>query len=113
MTITITIPDGLAHQLQERAKLWRRPPEDVVLDILRSAFTEPLIADVDEVVARIKSLPPNPHNIRQPQGALADVLRRESEDNDFDVDLWNREWAAVETEIQAINRANDLAESRC
>lgn len=112
MTMTVTIPDGLAHQVQERARLWRRPPEDIVLDILRSAFTEPPIADVDEVVARIKSAPPNPHNIRKPHGALADVLRRESEDDDFDLDMWNREWAAVEAEIQAINRANDLAESR-
>lgn len=111
MTITITIPDGLAHQLQEHARLWRRPPEDIVLDILRGALTEPIIADVDEVVARIKSLPPNPHNIRQPQGALADVLRRESDNDEFDLDLWNREWAAVEAEIHAINRANDLAES--
>jgi hypothetical protein len=43
---------------------------------------------------------------------LAEALRHAPDDPDFDLAAWNREWAAVEGELQTVTRANDLAEGR-
>ena len=34
------------------------------------------------------------------------------DDPDFDLESWRQQWAAVEAEMKAITRANDMAEGR-
>jgi len=63
-------------------------------------------------VAKIRAMPPNPHGIRPAAGSLAEALRNAPDDPDFDLASWSREWAAVEAEMKAMARADDIAEGR-
>jgi len=51
-------------------------------------------------------------NFRPATKSLADILRSAPADPSFDLEKWNREWSAVESEMEAITRANTRAESR-
>ena len=84
----------------------------VVVDILVRVLEDDLTPTVAEVVARIKSTPPNPAMITPPQGSLADALRNGPTDPQFDVKTWEQDWAAAEDELKQINRLNDIAEGR-
>lgn len=64
------------------------------------------------VVARIQATPPNPRSIRAASGSLAAALRDAPPAPEFDLGAWQNEWAAVEAEIRATTRANDIAEGR-
>jgi plasmid stability protein len=113
MTVTITLPDDVKAQLQREAEAQDRSVEEVALGILSgalrpaSAFPAP-----EDVVAKIKATAPDPHNIRFARGSLAAALRAAPDDSDFDLVQWEREWAAVEREMKAMTRANDVAEGR-
>lgn len=64
------------------------------------------------LVERIKATPPNPAAIRPASGSLAEALQNAPEDPDFDLETWTRQWEAVEAEMKAIDRADDIAEGR-
>ncbi len=64
------------------------------------------------LVEKIKAEPSNPNNIHPATGSLADLLQDAPEDPDFDLETWTRQWEAIETEMKAIDRANDIAEGR-
>ncbi|HEY0739237.1 MAG TPA: hypothetical protein VGD69_30225 [Herpetosiphonaceae bacterium] len=111
MATIITVPDGLEAQLQQHARAQHRSVEAVALDLLREALdTATTHPSVHEVVAKIKASGPNRAAIRPAQGSLADVLRRTPDAVDFDLDQWNKEWAAVEQEMCGMSRADDLPE---
>lgn len=136
MTLTITLPEKIAEQLQRKAKERHLSAVEVAIDLLENALDEQadfhpalangktLIAATDdevetisptpeEVVAKIKALgPSDPRNIRPATGSLAQALRSIPSDPDFDFEEWNRQWAEVEAEMKAITRANDIAEGR-
>jgi len=136
MTLTITLPEKIAEQLQRKAKERHLSATAVAIDLLENALDEQtnfhpalvngkiLVTETDdgaeedfptpeEVVAKIKALgPSNPRNIRLAQGSLAEVLCSIPSDPDFDFEEWNRQWAEIEAEMKAINRANDIAEGR-
>jgi hypothetical protein len=114
MTITITLPDELARDLQYRAEEKKISLDTLVVDLLNSALADEFEAypTLEEVVARIKATPPNPASIRQATGSLAEALQNAPEDPDFNLEIWTQQWDAVEAEIKAITRANDIAEGR-
>lgn len=68
------------------------------------------------LIARIQSLPPNPENIRPAQGSLEEYLAAsiasENPNEEFDLKEWQRNWDAVEAEMKAVTKANDIAEGR-
>ncbi|MCP4538307.1 MAG: type II toxin-antitoxin system Phd/YefM family antitoxin [Chloroflexi bacterium] len=64
------------------------------------------------LVERIKATPPNPATIRPATGSLAEALQNAPEDPDFDLETWTRQWKAIEAEMKAIDRADDIAEGR-
>ncbi|MBA3947765.1 MAG: hypothetical protein H0X37_24825 [Herpetosiphonaceae bacterium] len=101
MAVMIKVPDELQEQLQQRAEIEHRSVEEVTLGLLQDALerTE-LFPTVDDVVARIKAIGPNPDNVRPAQGSLADALRNGMSTAPFDLAQWTSEWAAVETEIR-------------
>src|SRR5215211_8637078 len=51
---------------------------------------------LEEVVAKIKATPSDPSNIHPATQSLAELLAASPEDPSFDLEEWNREWAAVE-----------------
>jgi prevent-host-death family protein len=71
--------------------------------------TDPeLVALVD----RIKATPPNPAAIHPATASLAELLQNAPEDPDFDLESWTQQWQAIEAEMKAIDRADDIAEGR-
>lgn len=122
MSITITLPDILAAKLETEAQAQSRSAEDIAVELLDQALgVEPLAPDyvpltLEEIVARIRATPPNPEMIRPPSGSLGEYLAAsiaaEDPNEPFDEAEWNRQWAAVEAEMKAMTRANDLAEGR-
>ena len=113
MTMTITVPENLEVQLQQQAKAQHRSAEDVAVGILRDALEGMTVfPSIDDVVATIKGARPNPQGIRPARGSLADALRSAPSDPEFDLARWNQDWAAVESEMRAMTRADDVAEGR-
>lgn len=64
------------------------------------------------LVERIKATPPNPNNVHPATASLSELLQNAPEDPDFDLESWTRQWQAIETEMKAIDRADDVAEGR-
>jgi hypothetical protein len=115
MPVTITLPKKIETQLEALAEEQHLPVEKLALDILNHAVEvemEGSFPTPEEVVARIKALPPNPHGVHPAKGSLAKALRDAPDDPDFDVVDWNKKWTVVEAEMKAITRANDAAEGR-
>jgi plasmid stability protein len=116
MTVTLTLPDELATRLKFRAKEHAISPEKLALNILTAALEVEAEPDdyptLEEVVAQIKATPPNPAAIHPATASLADLLENAPHDPDFDLESWTKQWAAVEAEMKAITRANDIAEGR-
>lgn len=122
MEITLSLPDVLAAKLQTKAQTQQRLAEEVAVELLDHALdAEPEPPDyvpptLEEVVARIRATPPNPEMVRPPNGSLGEYLAAsiaaEDPNEPFDEAEWSRQWAAVEAEMKAMTRANDLAEGR-
>lgn len=112
MSLLIDFSETLEHKVKTEAKKRQRSPEDLIIDIVAKAFEEDFVSSVAEVVARIKATPPNPAMVTPSQGSLAEVLRNNPIDPDFDLEAWNQEWAVAEEELKRINLLDDLAEGR-
>jgi hypothetical protein len=113
MSLNITLPDKIEALLRRRAKAKKIPVEQLALGILINALeAEGSFPEPGEVVARIRATPPNPRSVRPATGSLAEALRNAPEDPDFDLAAWNQAWAAVETNMKTVTRANDIAEGR-
>ena len=114
MSIMISLPDKLAHNLQTRAEAVQLSLDELVTDLLIKLL-EPEADDyptLEEVVARIKATPPNPANIHPPTASLAELLSQAPEDPEFDLETWTSNWDKIEAEMKARDRANDIAEGR-
>lgn len=110
--ITINVSDRLANQLQKQASSQHLTPEQLALRILAEAL-EPRrerLSTLDQIVAKIKSTPRNPLALRPAEGSLQEALLNSPEDPEFDLQAWERDWAAVEQEIKATSAANAHAE---
>jgi len=122
MEITLNLPDVLAAKLQTEARTQQRSTEEVAVELLDQALdAEPEPLDyvpptLEGVVARIRATPPNPEMVRPPSGSLGEYLAAsiaaEDPNEPFDLEQWEKEWAAVEAEMKALTRANNLAEGR-
>ena len=113
MSVTITLPDEIAQSLQAKAKAQQVSLDTLVTNLLTDALdAEAEDDELEALVVRIKATPPNPASIRPATGSLVEALKNAPEDPDFDLEAWNREWAKIEAEIKAINRADDIAEGR-
>lgn len=112
MTITIDLAESVLAGLKRHAERKQVTVEELAGKILESAMEEFPAESLEDLVARIKSMPPNPAMIRPAQGNLAEALKEAPEGIETDPDEWNRNWAAVEREMAAITRADDIAEGR-
>ncbi len=119
MEITITLPDFLATKLQAKARIQQRPAEEVAVELLDQALENGADAELERLVARIRALPPNPANQFDWEAAreglakyLAASIAAEDPNEKFDQEEWQRNWDAVEAEMKAVTRANNIAEGR-
>jgi hypothetical protein len=67
---------------------------------------------IEEVVARIAAAGPSPSAYIPPKSAPADKVERVLKEETIDSAAWNREWAAIEAEIKAMDRADAAADER-
>ena len=65
---------------------------------------ESVFPSLEEVVAEIRAIHPNPASLRPASGSLAEALRDAPDDPDFDLSVWNQEWAMVEAEMKMMSR---------
>lgn len=113
MTLTLNLPKDLETKLKREAAARALSPEEYALDLLDNALEQENFPTPEEVVAKIKAMPPDPEAIHPATGSLVEVLKNApQEPTDFDLQQWNREWAAVEAEMKRITRENDIAEGR-
>lgn len=113
MSMVIRLPQELENRLKREADARALPAEELALVILDHALEEETEPTLEEVVAKIKALPPNPDSIQYPTGSLEDYLRNAPlEPTDFDAEQWEKEWAEIEAEMKRIDREDDIAEGR-
>lgn len=127
MPLTITFPDELATKLRTKAEILDQSVDEFTINFLDHAFNGatyyyPIIEELEnekedeltleEVVAKIKATPPNPAMIQYPTESLLEYLLESTPelDPDFDIEGWDREWAKVETELEALDPPYDPTE---
>ncbi|MCB0191308.1 MAG: type II toxin-antitoxin system prevent-host-death family antitoxin [Anaerolineae bacterium] len=64
------------------------------------------------LVEHIKTTPPNPATVHSATASLAELLQNAPEEPDFDLESWTQQWQTIESEMKAIDRADDIAEGR-
>ncbi len=122
MPVTITIPDDIAARYQKVAQSQHISIEDFAIILLDEALILESMPESnyrptpEEVVAKIQSLPPNPNMIRPAVGSLSEYLAAsiaaEDPNEKFDLEEWNRNWDAIEAEMNAIDRKKALERER-
>ena len=112
MTITINLADSSFAGLQQKARRQHVSIEELAVKILADSIIESAPESIDEVVARIKAIPPAPGKVRPASPDLAGLLGSAPEDPDFNLEEWRQSWALVEGEMRSLTRANDFAEGR-
>lgn len=104
MTISIQLSDTLEKKLRRAARQQRLSPEKLAAQILEEALVVEISPNLEEVIAKIKALPPNPNAIRPAVGSLKEALESAPEDPNFNLEEWQMQWAAVEEEMKAMDR---------
>jgi len=113
MTVTITLPQNLEAQLKQKAQIQKSSIEEMVLEILDRALTADNDAPSPEnVVAKIRALPPKTSNLRTPSGSLATALRQAPINPEFDLQKWEKEWTEAKAEMRQMTHNNSIAEGR-
>jgi len=108
----IKLPEAVERSLRAKAERQRLAPEDLAAHILLDALTDEVFETPEQVIERIKRLPPDPSNIRPATASLKELLENSPIDPDFDVAEWQRQWDLIEQEMKAVSRANREAEGR-
>ena len=118
MIVTLDLNQKIVKQYQEKAKAEDLSLEELLVDILTEAVVNSPLNDAqwamtsEAVMAQVRALPPNPISVTPAQGSLLEALQSGPEDQDFDLDAWNQEWAQAEAEMKAITQQNDRQEGR-
>jgi hypothetical protein len=71
-------------------------------------------SSLEEIVASIQRMGPNPKNITPASGRLAERLAHPITEPDpaFDLETWQAEWQRIEAEMEAESLAHEEAERR-
>lgn len=110
---TLVIPDDYAKTLPVGE------PVRVILLVKENGYqnghqkettVEP--SSLEELVAEIKRMPPNPANITPGSGQLGEKLKHPvtDPDPDFDLEAWTKEWDEVEAKMETESLAHEEAE---
>jgi hypothetical protein len=98
MSTKIVLPDDLTQRLQAQAISQRLSLNELVVEVLTRVFEprQDVYPTLEQIVAEIKSMEPNPANFHPATQSLADLLINSPDDPSFDLKEWNREWAITE-----------------
>jgi hypothetical protein len=112
MALTINLDDELVAGLANKAMKQELSVEQLAISILTEAAREFESLTPLEAVARVQATPPNPCQMRSATANLADLLSSPGGEPDLDPEVWRRQWSAVEADLKAVTRANDVSEGR-
>ncbi|MFP4439212.1 MAG: hypothetical protein ACLFVO_18380 [Chloroflexaceae bacterium] len=123
MSTTITLPEHIARRLQQRAIAQQQTPEALAIELIALGLGETATGDVtaatdadpelSALVARIAATPPDPDSVIPARGDLADLLRSlEAMEYASDPVAERAALQEAEAELDALNRADDMAEGR-
>lgn len=128
MSITITLSESLTEILEQRAKRLHLPMEKLaaklisdaliaeVATLLEQNWQEEEYPTLEEIVATIKALPPNPNNIER--GAKVgdleylDYLLANPPQDTITIEEWERLWPMVEHELRTLDPAYSPADNK-
>lgn len=109
MTLTISLPAEVQVKLKKRADAFKWSEEQMASHLLDTVLNASL-PSLDEIIERVRNLPPSLENRSTSSISLAEALRNAPEDPDFDLAEWTAQWQAVEAEMRAIERADAIAD---
>lgn len=113
MPTTVTLPDDLTAKLLEKASTQNRSLDEFVAASLQQLLEDQEDApSLEEVVARIRSTPPDPSAFHPATESLLDYLRATREAPPENLAQWDREWDKIEAEMKSVTKSNDQAEGR-
>ena len=112
MALTIDLDDELVAALENKARIQQLSVEQLAIGILTEAAREFESLTPLEAVAKVQATPPIPGQIRSATANLADLLSSPDGEPDLDPEVWRRQWSAVEADLKAVTRANDVSEGR-
>lgn len=131
MSLTITLSEPLATRLQDYAATSRRSADEAAATLLAVALPAPITPDLNveaandsllQLVKRIQATPPNPRNVfseeelRAKREGLRQYLEAsiaaEDPNEPFEQAEWDRQWDAVEAEMNARDLADHLKNER-
>lgn len=115
MVMTLTFPPNIAKQLEQLSQTQQISAEELALKFISEGLADVDLesnVELEQLVQEVQSMPPNPDAIIPAKGDLLSALQNSPEDPEFDLEQWQRQWSAVETEIQAVTRQNSVAEGR-
>lgn len=109
---TLIVPE------QYRRNLSSRMPVRIILlvedEVVLQPDTRTLVQEssIEDVVARIQYLGPNPANMTPASGLLGQHLFELMQESDptFDLEQWQKEWDQIETAMEADELAHEQAE---
>ena len=114
MTTVVTLNESVAQRLLAKAAAVNRSIDEVANQLLTQCLPSvesSASSELAELVQRIRSRGPNPSMIRPAQRSLAGKLLHPGErDMPFDEAAWNREWAKIEEEMDALEIADQAAD---
>ncbi len=128
MSITITLPEPLTHLLEQQATRLHLSSEALAVKLISAALIDEATAllernwkdqefpSLEEIVAGIKALPPNPKSFHPAERAhdlsyLTWLLENPTEGT-MTVEEWEQFWPPFEQELKEIDRLDDLNEGR-
>ena len=111
--MTITLPDELSEKLTREARSRRVSVQSLVTELVTAGLDNTSQMNVDDslesVVARIRSMPPSHASMSPATHSLRDLLASASEpEQPLNVDQWNRQWAAIEAEMNVEAKADEI-----
>lgn len=109
MTLTISLSDETQRKLKKRADAFKWSEEQMASHLIDTVLNASL-PSLDEIIERVRNLPPSLENRPTSNLALAEALRNGPEDPDFNLAEWTAQWQAVEAEMKAIERADAIAD---
>jgi hypothetical protein len=127
MTITITFTEPLTTLLEQEAARLQVSVDELATTLLNKALLvqdiedadatdDPTTTTLEQIVARIKALPPNPQSfrpaIRAHDKEYLDYLLANPPKDTMTLEEWERFWPAFEQELKMIDRMDDIAEGR-
>jgi len=117
MVVKLELNDHVIEHYEGEAEAQDLSLEELLAGILTTSAYVPVASTFlsmtpEAVMAEVRTLPPNPNAVIPAQGSLLEALLAGPEDPDFDLDVWNQQWAQVEAEMKAITSQNDWQEGR-